>query len=293
MTHQCPKTLGKHGCADCLRNRVYDKRVLTHRLHLESLNHASSVFITLTYDDAHLPPGGTLVRSDYVNFLKRFRAYIAPRQIRYYFVGEYGDTSERPHYHAILFGVSPKDEDALRSAWPLGHIMLGEVNIKTIRYTAGYIQKKLINKDQDWLNGRIPEFGKGSTKPGLGRAFVDNIMQSLDNDAGRRLLLDDVPSSLQLSGRPMPLGRYMQNKLREAAYGKQNPIQKLIDDAVLLPSKKQAQHEKKMLDVQKDYERSSMSKKMTRVKFQQVNQQAKNKDQEAQFIINQQLKDKI
>lgn len=289
--HKCPRTLGEHGCAECLRNRTYDKRVKVHRLHLESMLHEHSVFLTLTYDDEHLPDNGSLVRSHYVDFLKRLRYYLHPRRFRYFLVGEYGDVSQRPHYHAILFGVSSQDEDAIRSSWKMGHIMLGEVNIKTLRYVAGYVTKKMTASDDSRLDGRIPEFAKGSTQPGLGYGFINRLISTLDFDAKQQLINEDVPKVLYVSGRPLPLGRYMLHKLRVAIHGDRYAQDEELSTRRI--KKRISSLDENLQNVQKDYESSSMSKKMTRVEFQKVNQKAKFRDLEANFIIKQFKKEKL
>ena len=84
--------------------------------------HEKNCFITLTYDDENLPPGGTLVVQDYQAFVKRLRARISPQKLRYYFVGEYGDpkNTERPHYHAAIFGIGDEDGDLIQDCWKKG-----------------------------------------------------------------------------------------------------------------------------------------------------------------------------
>lgn len=64
---------------------------------LEAAQYEDNCFITLTYDDEHLPLGMSLVPKDLQDFLKRFRSRIAPIKVRYYGVGEYGDQTQRPH----------------------------------------------------------------------------------------------------------------------------------------------------------------------------------------------------
>lgn len=107
--------------------------------------HRYNSFITLTYDDEHLPENGALRHRDYVLFMKALRnllcrsvcngdanntallhssheqraivtaydivkAYKYAPRIRFYMGGEYGETYGRPHYHAILFGLDFGDK---------------------------------------------------------------------------------------------------------------------------------------------------------------------------------------
>lgn len=188
--------------------------------------HGDSVFLTLTYDDNHLPSGGTLVPRDVQLFMKRLRKVLAPRKIRYYFVGEYGDETQRPHYHAALFGVSKQDLQSVRSVWNKGHIMLGDLTLHSAQYIAGYVTKKMTSKDDPrniyyTIDGqkivRHPEFARMSTKPGIGAGAVEKIFKSMISPDGVIYGLEDgdVPKSLKIGGKNMPLGRYMRRKLRE------------------------------------------------------------------------------
>ena len=88
-----------------------------------------SIFLTLTYDNEHLPMFGTLVKQDIQNFFKRLWWKVSTEKLRYYVVGEYGaqcpyheivdcpqcGSLQRPHYHAIVFGwaETPTPEDVL------------------------------------------------------------------------------------------------------------------------------------------------------------------------------------
>ena len=65
--------------------------------------HPHNAYITLTYNDDHLPANGSLQPRDLQLFWKRLRKARTPG-IRYYACGEYGDQTARPHYHAIIFG---------------------------------------------------------------------------------------------------------------------------------------------------------------------------------------------
>jgi len=66
---------------------------------LESLCHEDNAFITLTYDNENLPENATLVPKDLKDFQKRLR-YHANIDLRFFSVGEYGEKTQRPHYHA-------------------------------------------------------------------------------------------------------------------------------------------------------------------------------------------------
>lgn len=245
------------GCGQCLPCRVNRRRVWAHRIMLEASLHSDNSFVTLTYDDEHLPSGGHLVPKHTQDFLKRLRKSIEPVKVRYYLVGEYGDQSHRPHYHAALFGYPPCEHgltspnrrgdccrvcDGLRRIWGLGNIYSGGVSYESANYIAGYVTKKLTAKGDPKLDGKEPEFARQSNRPGIGAFFMDEVASTL---LERNLdSLPDVPVTLRHGNRIMPLGRYLTRRLRtrmgkeEAApYGKyqaqmDEKMQRLFEEAI-------------------------------------------------------------
>lgn len=202
--------------------------------------HASCSFVTLTYSDEKLPPGGTLVLKDYQDWLKRYRKQLSPHKIRFFVVGEYGETTQRPHYHFAIFGGQPclyapgptKADifrrrtcpcppcSVVRSTWGKGHTDNGTLTKDSAQYICGYVTKKMTAPDDPRLNGRYPEFAKMSLRPGIGGLAVPTILDALTTSAGCKAMEKegDVPRSLMHAGKSMPLGRYLRRKIREA-YG--------------------------------------------------------------------------
>lgn len=225
------------GCGQCNPCRINRRRLWGHRLQLEQLKHSDSAFVTLTYDDDHLPEGGTLVPKHPQDWLKRIRRKIEPSKIRYYLVGEYGEKTGRPHYHAIIFGLSYHGPDAqlMQDTWGKGGLYFGDLTKDSAAYVTGYITKKWTNKNdpkvQQFLKGRHEEFARMSKRPGLGALTAIDIASSLTTNGGAILLetLGDVPSVLKHGKKSQPLGRYLKEKIREA-YGfkeKGTPKEKL------------------------------------------------------------------
>lgn len=160
----------------------------------EAQLHEHNCFITLTYDDTHLPSNGSLHYKDFQLFIKRLRKSLGNVRIRYYMAGEYGENFGRPHFHACIFGYdfhdkklwkrSPSGSMLYRSAdletlWPFGYSSIGDVNFESAAYVARYIMKKITGhnskdhyKQIDQTTGEItkrkPEFNKMSLKPGIG-----------------------------------------------------------------------------------------------------------------------------
>lgn len=164
-----------------------------------------SVFVTLTYNDLHLPANNTLVKADLQKYFKRLRKSLdVQRRIKYYAVGEYGDLG-RPHYHAIIFGLSldRDDKKKMKDAWPYGYCYFGLAEPDSIQYVAGYIDKKWSGKkakeEYDDKN-RIPVFRLSSL--GLGRDWLE---KNRDQIIKRE--------SMTYRGVPVKIPRYYLNKL--------------------------------------------------------------------------------
>ena len=77
---------------------------------LAELQGTTALFLTITYDDENNP--GYLLKKDLQDFHKRLRKAFGP--FRFYACGEYGDTTHRPHYHGIYYGLGmPADSVCL------------------------------------------------------------------------------------------------------------------------------------------------------------------------------------
>lgn len=194
---------------------------------LEATQHDHTTFLTLTYDDDNLPENGSLKPADLRNFFKRLRK-VAPRKIRYFACGEYGDTTERPHYHAALFGADPcwngqsnfgrsqtccPPCNLLRDTWGLGHIHCGTLEQESAAYIAGYVVKKLTSPSDPKLEGRHPEFSRMSNRPGIGCHAMDEVASELMHYNLDTAL--DVPDALRHGTKMWPLGRYLKRQLRK------------------------------------------------------------------------------
>lgn len=193
-------------CGRCVGCKIERSRQWAVRSMHELKSHTCASFITLTYADENIPHGNTLVKEDWVLFMKRLRQAIAPQKIRFLMCGEYGERMGRPHYHALIFGYdfpdklhyknSPKSGCPLyRSAeleklWPYGFSDIGEVNFDTAQYVAGYCTKKitgeLASEHYKWIDtdtgevfDRLPEFSLMSRKPGLGKEWIEKWHQDV------------------------------------------------------------------------------------------------------------------
>ena len=206
-------------CGQCLHCRINKARTWTLRIVLESLMHKESSFWTLTYEDEKCPvifkKDGTY---DYTlkpihmqAWMKSIRSKIAPEKIRFFGVGEYGDKTERPHYHVILFGMSTLQAAKLSNTWKHGYVHIGEINQDSARYISGYVTKKL-DKNNPQLGGRCPEYMRSSRKPGIGKPAVKSIAEAFKryNKWDGRIVRE-----LNLGKKTYPLGRYLTAKIAE------------------------------------------------------------------------------
>lgn len=170
-------------CGHCRACRIARSREWYTRIFHESLSYEDMLFVTLTYDDVHLPKDGELEKEELVKYIKRLRGRLEGRKIKYYCCGEYGDDKGRPHYHCILFNVGWKDcvkgykvrrkgwylkGGEVYDSWKKGSVVCGDVEIDSIRYVTDYIHKKLYGKAAE-ADRREQPFAIFSR--GLGRDF--------------------------------------------------------------------------------------------------------------------------
>ena len=138
-------------------------------------------FLTLTYDQDHLPKAGTMIdpktgedkgqntngtlkKEDLTNFIKRLRIEWERKRnhkgIRYMACGEYGSKGQRPHYHGIFFNLPLTIGDLkfheynenyeplyrvpeIEKIWGKGIVVAANVNWNTCAYVARYVTKKV------------------------------------------------------------------------------------------------------------------------------------------------------
>ena len=192
-------------CGRCIGCRLAYSRMWADRCVAEATLHEQSYFVTLTYNDEHLPypidmetgeiltqEWPTLRKRDVQLFMKRLRKnYQHENKIRFFLAGEYGEKHARPHYHLILFGLklddlkfykkTPLGFNLYTSQWlnqiwqEQGHVIIADVTWETCAYTARYIMKKQTgsgSKLYEELNIK-PEFTLMSRKPGIAKEFYE------------------------------------------------------------------------------------------------------------------------
>lgn len=190
-------------CGQCIGCRLERSRQWAMRCLHESSLYDQNSFITLTYDESTIPPGGSLWYPDFQKFMKRLRKF-TKRPVRFYMGGEYGESTARPHYHACLFGYDFPDKVFFRKSssgekmytsailerlWPHGLSSVGSVSFESAAYIARYCVSKVtgdlaeshyscpeyVDLDGVICQAVTPEFNHMSLKPGIGARWLSKF----------------------------------------------------------------------------------------------------------------------
>ncbi|QCS36584.1 replication initiator protein [Capybara microvirus Cap3_SP_470] len=185
----------------------------------------------------------SLRKRDLQLFWKRLRGTANGKNLKYFACGEYGPNTHRPHYHCCVFdlelpdltfyktsdtGFSLYNSEWLSNLWysefedvrekdnlpvgkhfPMGFIVIGELNADTAGYTARYTLKKANDAE---LNSKFQDLNIEPERlycsKGLGLNWLmDNIDTVLEVD---ELVLKD--------GFTLSAPQYYLNKLEEVGY---------------------------------------------------------------------------
>lgn len=225
-------------CGQCIGCRLDKSRTWAARLMHENQMHEHSYFLTLTLTDENLKSTSTGAASLHPRqlelFWKRLRKYYPSANIRYYAVGEYGDSTGRPHYHAIVFGFELSDllvytqrsgiklytSENLDRLWGLGRVWIGHVTFESCAYVARYVLKKLTGPMAFLyaLDDLYPEFSRMSrgTRPKDGKPSTGGIGSSWYEHFKRDLFPFD--KCVIRNGTTISTPKYYTQKLK-----KQNP----------------------------------------------------------------------
>lgn len=193
----------KIACGQCRGCRLRRTRDWAIRATHEAQMHDKNSFVTLTYDDDHLPHDQGLVVKHWQDFAKRLRKKMGP--FRYLHCGEYSDEKRRPHYHACLFGQNFEHDrvplgnqtghklhlsPTLQQLWPYGFHSIGELTFDSAAYVAAYCFKKINAGTAEQRNTRLDpttgetwtvqgEYATMSRRPGLGRTWFDKYASDI------------------------------------------------------------------------------------------------------------------
>ncbi|UDN67528.1 replication initiator protein [robinz microvirus RP_38] len=168
-------------CGKCLGCQGDKARAWAIRIYHEVTTNHQNCFITLTYDDEHMPEDGKISQEHYREFFKNLKAETGLK-LRYFACGEYGEKTRRPHYHAIIFGADflgghyyrINDElygnSLVDRVWGKGQVTIAPAETGSCFYVAGYVQKKVLDQDT---------FRLMTTKPAIGRNWLDKNIDDL------------------------------------------------------------------------------------------------------------------
>ena len=181
--------------------RIAKTREWSERIVHEMDYFKENTFVTLTYDNEHLPFDLSIHKVDLQLFFKRLRSDLGIRKIKYFACGEYGDNTCRPHYHSIIFGMSSAEKELIDSAWLKGFTYCGSVTYNSARYVAGYVMKKYNgDKAKEVYGTKEVPFRLSSL--GLGKRWCEAHEAELIKNLG-----------FTVKGIPVGMPRYYRNKL--------------------------------------------------------------------------------
>jgi len=206
-------------CGQCIGCRFDQARSWAIRCVHEAQFHKKNSFLTLTYDDEHLPEDGGLDVRHWKNFAKQVRNKIG--KFRYYHCGEYGGDTMRAHYHACIFGLDFCEDreicemsdsgfpvytsKSLSACWPHGYAWIGEFTFDTASYVARYCMKKLTGERAIEYGGIKPDYSTMSTRPGgLGYLWYRKYGEQAH-----------YMDSINLNAAEMPMPRYYDRLLEK------------------------------------------------------------------------------
>lgn len=233
------------GCLDCRKRRAAGWGF---RLRQQLKVSNTAYFLTLTYDNEHVPitPNGflTLYPAHVKNYIKTLRktqeralikmaeqteTKYVPTLVKYYQVGEYGGIYNRPHYHLIIYNLeletlitSKWKTIALNNPdyylkgkyhyqtkyWKHGTITIGQVEEASIMYCLKYIQKGKTVPIHG-LDDRQPEYQCMSK--GLGLNYItDEALKWHYGDHLNRYYGNNP------GGIKVPLPRYLKERIYDA-----------------------------------------------------------------------------
>lgn len=253
-------------CGHCMGCRLDRARVWADRMLLELKdNDYNALFVTLTYNDASLPhawhvgcnyfdgfyegveplvlfddedwiaaaagASATLSVRDTQLFMKRLRKTFKNRRLRYFLAGEYGPKTHRPHYHAIIYGLTLSDfkdcrikdfnslgqpryiSKSFERIWGNGYCVLAPVNWNTCAYVSRYTMKKVYKSENShaYASDQLPPFCVMSRRPGIGLLHADDLLKK-----GDKTFVRDIDLNGKECTREIYLGRsFIRSAVRE------------------------------------------------------------------------------
>nr|QJB20520.1 MAG: replication initiator protein [Microvirus sp.] len=188
-------------CGSCLLNKMNE---WSFRLQQEAKAASDVIFLTLTYSEDFVPPDG-VCKEHLQLYFKKLRRYV---DFRYYLVSEYGPTTFRPHYHALIFFTDfdssyIKNCEEITHKWQYGFVKIDVINTNRINYVAKYHVTKGFVPD-----GQNSNFCLMSRRPAIGACYLNpkNIEYHDNGGLGNFTVVNN-------SRYKQPLPRYYRDKI--------------------------------------------------------------------------------
>lgn len=222
----------KYPCRKCIPCLLRRQKAWVSRLVEELRNHPYNYFVTLTYDDAHVPVdenGEMCFDKQHLiklnrDMRKRFQQgklrnpvedillgspefLELPKDVKYqyYITTEYGPTTFRPHAHGVWYGLPESRalvEVLFRTLWPYGFVSVFPATEGAAGYISKYLVSDGVGKDSYHGNG-MPPFALMSK--GLGLSYVERMAEWHRADARRMYT--------QFHGSKGTMDRYLKHKI--------------------------------------------------------------------------------
>ncbi|QXP08278.1 MAG: replication initiator protein [Arizlama microvirus] len=216
-------------CRKCLACRIEYSRETAVRCVHEAQMYENNIFLTLTYSDQNLV-SKKLQYKDIQKFIKDLRHHIFQQKLNQMFpklvqseqrklwksltkqtrdniyetirisvmaVGEYGESTKRPHWHLLIFNYRPMDatyhrnnevgdkiykSETIDKIWGKNDPQqkpneIGEVNFKSAGYVARYSAKKLVHgKDGEH---EYEPISRRSSKNAIGKKWIEKYYKDV------------------------------------------------------------------------------------------------------------------
>lgn len=244
-------------CPECVKAKINS---WLFRLDKELMISSSPLFVTLTYDEEHVPVSLsgqlTLCKRDVQLFMKRLRfAYskVSKKKIKFYACGEYGSRTHRPHYHMIMFNMD--NPELIHECWQNGFTYAPPLSDGGMGYVLKYMSKQRKRRDDN--DDKLPEFSLMSLR--LGANYLTEAIKEYHN---RGVEFCSVSTK---EGYKMAMPKYYKDKIyseemrKEVTYYLQKRAELLMDEQLAIQKRKNPRMDEKLL--RRNLELSKLHKK--------------------------------
>ena len=195
-------------CGKCIGCKLSKSQDWATRVMLEAKEYGDrNAFLTLTYDDGHLPKDGKVTKREMQLFIKKLRKAYG-NGLRICYCGEYGSITKRPHYHMLILNINIQNQKRwnkvlttsqdIDKIWGKGNVLIGKVTFQSAAYVARY-QVKSVGFDDG-------SFFVTPRRPGLGYDYYAKNGQIFGN--GKIYMAGN-------KGNQFSIPKYFKRKLRE------------------------------------------------------------------------------